>query len=179
MYEVFTWLKNSFRLVSHLPLDAPNRKSESYLIRQKITSYLKNLDTNLSFPKRDSCRSWLLASMIYIHIITATSIELELLWESEKELVGQLKETLELVIESKDGIDYSCPVLLWVLLFGMLPARGGDRAWFGQALETALRVAEVDGWEEMRERLKALPWVQEYVEERLEALCSFDGRRQA
>jgi hypothetical protein len=176
MYEVFVWLKNSARLVSRLAPDAPNRKKESYLIRTKIQSYLYHLDGNPDFENRDCTRCWLTASLIYIHTITATTKELEILHVTELGLVQELRSVIEKLIISQVAFDYSCPVFLWVLLLGLLPARDADASWFKFIFTQACTAAKIGTWYEAKEFLRGLPWVEMIVEEKLRALGPFDER---
>jgi len=176
MYEVFTWLRNSARLVSILAPDAPNRKKESYLVRTKIQSYLYHLDLNPNFENRDVTRSWMTTSLIYIHTITATTTELEMLHISEFRLVKQLRSALEDVIATPTGIDWSCSILLWCLLLGRLSARYAGAVWFHDAIVTSCNAAKVESWFETKKLLKGLPWVEINVEEKIRVLCPFDEK---
>lgn len=91
--------------------------------------------------------------------------------DTERELVNQLKRSLERLIAATEGFGVPCSVLLWILMIGCVCAKEVDRKWFRERIGTTMGTAGLESWNDVRLFLKDLPWVQGGVDEGLRELC--------
>ncbi|KAF8859988.1 hypothetical protein BDZ45DRAFT_340728 [Acephala macrosclerotiorum] len=150
-----------------------DRQRIGYETRVKIERLLKilDIDNQRTDVERDIHRSWLFASLIYLYTIVATSDEMCLLPERYIKIIRELKGAVERLIDVPKNLGYSTRVLLWVLFFGALHSKGKEYMWFRKTIRERCREMKLETWEEVKEKLNELPWVQQGIEWKLKALC--------
>lgn len=174
MWDVFHRLKKGFKIISKLPQTASlrERKRVGYETGIKIERFLKilDIDSPRNEEEKDAHRSWLLASLIFLHIIEAAPDEAFRLPEEDSKYIDELKSVLEKSMEMK-RYWYAPSVLLWVLFFGGLHSKGKEYMWFRKSIRKVCMGMQVETWMEMKQELRGLPWVELGVEWKLKALC--------
>lgn len=175
MWTIFNRLKDVASDLSALPLKTSlrDRRRLGYETRVKIERFLKilDIDNQRSEADRDTHRSWLFASLIYLHTIVAISDEMYLLPEKDVKIIHELKGAVEKLTDISEGLGYSTRVLLWILFFGALHSKGKEYMWFRKIIRERCREMKLETWTEVKEELNELPWVQQGVEWKLKALC--------
>lgn len=164
--EVFAGLKNTTVQAANCSYD----KLESFVIRRKIEGYLISCPDREETAANDISRSWLLAAMIFLHIVIATPEEVTKLVEMEQELVLHLRRCLERLFTNATEFKYPCSLLLWVLLYGGLCAKGDDRIWFRNKIQITLATAQLSTWADVKTLLQDMPWVQNLMDDELRDL---------
>ncbi|CZR58874.1 uncharacterized protein PAC_08766 [Phialocephala subalpina] len=175
MRTIFNRLKDVAYNISVLPSSTSlrDRRRIGYETKVKIERFLKilDIDSKRTETDRDTHRSWLFASLIYLHTIVATSDEMYILPEKDIKIVHELKGVVERLMDIPEDLGYSTRVLLWVLFFGALHSKGKEYMWFRKTIRERCKEMKLETWVEVKEELKDLPWVQQGVEWKLKALC--------
>ncbi|KAE8443698.1 hypothetical protein EG329_001470 [Mollisiaceae sp. DMI_Dod_QoI] len=178
MWSVFERLKEDSKIILALPPKTilRDRRRIGYETNVKIERFLKilDIDSQRTNGDRDTHRSWLFASLIYLHTIIATPDEMSMLPEKDYRLIYELKCAVERLLEVPKDLGYSARVLLWVLLFGALHSAGELCIWFKKAISRTCLDLRVKTWSKVKKELIELPWVHLEVEQKLLALCELD-----
>ena len=75
---------------------------------------------------------------------------------------------MEKMITDPSGMGCGLVVHLWILLFGGVHSRGEDAAWYQGSLRELCEAKGLIKWDDVKLRVRNLPWVQYDAEKCLE-----------
>ena len=124
-----SWLKDP-------PLDLPTNPSaaetRSCLVRVKLEY---NFYSEHAYKScNDSRRCWLIAALVYLHTIIATPDGWHLLPKFQAHLITDLGVLMEQMLKYPAGPCFDVGVHVWILIFGVVHARGEHVGWYRVAL---------------------------------------------
>jgi len=170
MMEIFGRLRNCFLLVSRLPKGS-RRTTISHPPKFRIMALLDARAARENGPVVDigDCDSWLIASLLYVHVVLCNGYEVtddEELRETVDGLMQQLQDALMREYPLVFAKRYPPRVLIWALLIGGINARGEAQSdLFQKSIAGTCKALGLTSWQHVKIYLQELPWVQRDVEE--------------